>query len=68
MDVVVQVNTVVPELLVIPADGAVMSCVMVAVLVAVQPLLAVTVTVYTPGVVTVKSAAAPTTLPALAQE
>ena len=42
---VVQVNTVVEVLLMIPAVGAVVFCVMVTALVAVHPLLLVTVTV-----------------------
>ena len=45
MDVVVQVSTVVAVLLVMPAVGAVVFCVMVIELVAVQPLLPVAVTV-----------------------
>jgi hypothetical protein len=43
--VVVQVNTVVEVLLVMPAVGAVVFCVIVTALVAVHPLLPVTVTV-----------------------
>ena len=62
MDVVVQVSTVVAVLFVMPAVGAVVFCVMVIELVAVQPLLPVTVTVYVPGAVTDKSARALTTL------
>jgi len=52
IEVVVHVKTVVPVLLVIPAVGAVVFCVIVTALVDVQPLLPVTVTVYVPGVVT----------------
>ena len=45
MEVVVQLRTVVPVLLVMPAVGGVMFWVMAAVAVAVQPLAPVTVTV-----------------------
>jgi hypothetical protein len=45
MVVVVQVKTVVELLLVIPAVGAVVFCVIVTALVAVQPFAPVTVTV-----------------------
>jgi hypothetical protein len=45
MVLVAQVKTVVAVLLVMPAVGAVVLCVMVTALVAVQPLLPVTVTV-----------------------
>ena len=61
MVVVAQVKTVVPVLLVIPAVGAVVFCVIVTALVEVQPLLPVTVTVYVPGLVTDKPADVPTT-------
>ena len=45
MDAVVQVSTVVAVLFVMPAVGAVVFCVIVTALVAVQPLLPVAVTV-----------------------
>jgi hypothetical protein len=45
MEVSVQVSSVVPVLLVIPAVGKVSSCVMLILAVAVQPLSPVTVTV-----------------------
>ena len=66
MEVVAQVNTVTAVLLVIPAVGAVVFWVIVTALVAVQPLLPVTVTVYVPVAVAVKSAIVLTTvLPSL---
>ncbi len=46
-----QVKTVEPELFVMPAVGAVISCVIVMLEVAVQPFDPVTVTVYVPGAV-----------------
>jgi hypothetical protein len=61
-----QVNSVIPVLFVISAVGTVLFCVMVIELVDVQPLLPVTVTVYTPGAVTAKAAIALTAvLPSL---
>ena len=51
MAVRAQVNTVLPVLLVIAAVGAVISCVVMMVSVSVQPLAAVTVTVYVAGLV-----------------
>ena len=51
--VVEQVSTVVPELFVIPAVGAVLFEVVVALAVAVQPLAPVTVTVKVPAIDTV---------------
>ena len=66
MEGVVQVSTVEAALLVMPADGADMSWVIVTKLVAVQLLLPVTVTVYVPVAVAVKSAIVLTTvLPSL---
>ena len=59
MEVVVQLSTVVPVLLVIPAVGGVLLCVMVMEAVAVQPLAPVTVTVYVLGAVTVAAALVP---------
>ena len=47
--------------MVIPADGAVVFCVIVTALVAVHPFAPVTVTVYVPGVVTDNPADALTT-------
>src|SRR5574344_2126398 len=49
IDNVVQVKIVVPVLLVLPAVGGVIFCVIVIASVSVQPLAAVTVTVYVPG-------------------
>ena len=49
----------VPVLLVIPAVGAVMFCVMVMLAVLVQPLADVTVTVYVPGALIVAAALFP---------
>jgi hypothetical protein len=51
MAVKLQVNSVLPVLLVIPAVGAVVLLVMSIDAVAVQPLVAVTVTVYVPAAV-----------------
>ena len=51
-----QVSSVLPVLLVIPAVGAVLSIVVVALAVAVHPLLPVTVTVNVPAVVTLMAA------------
>ena len=48
-----QVSSVLPVLFVIPAVGAALSNVVVALVVAVQPLLPVTVTVNVPAVLTV---------------
>jgi hypothetical protein len=53
---VLQVKTVVDELLVIPAVGAVLSIVVVTAAVEVQPLVPVTVTVYVPADETVIAA------------
>ena len=53
MEVRLQVSSVLPVLLVIPAVGAVMSSVVVTLVLAVQPLLPVTVTVKVPAVLTV---------------
>ena len=55
------VNTVVAELLVIPAVGGVALCVMITALVAVHPFVPVTVTVYVAGAVTDKVALVPKT-------
>ena len=52
MEVVLQVSTVDPVLLVMPAEGAVLLSVVVADTVAVHPLLPVTVTVNVPAVLT----------------
>ena len=52
MEVRLQVSSVLPVLLVIPADGAVLSSVVLTLVLAVHPLLAVAVTVYVPAVVT----------------
>jgi hypothetical protein len=62
MEVVAQVSTIVAVLLVIPAVGAVVFCVIVIALVAVHPLLLVTVTVYVAGLVTDNAALVPTTV------
>ena len=62
MEVVAQVNMVVEVLLVIPAVGAVVFSVMLIALVAVQPLLPVTVTVYVAALPTDNVALVPTTL------
>ena len=51
-----------------PAVGAVVFCVIVTALVAVQPLLPVTVTVYVAGLVTDNAALVPTTEEPLLQE
>ena len=56
---VVHVNTVEPVLFVMPAVGAVISCVTVMLAVDVQPPAAVTVTVYVPGVVMLADADEP---------
>ncbi len=62
MLVVVHVKTAVFGTALIAANGAVVFWVIITVLVAVQPLMAeVTVTVYVPGVVTVKLALVLTT-------
>ena len=53
IEVRLQVSSVLPVLLVIPAVGAVLSSVVVALVVAVQPLLPVTVTVNVAAVLTV---------------
>jgi len=53
IDVVVQVIVVVPVLLVIPAVGAVVLEVKVRLASSVQPLLAVTVTLYVPALLRV---------------
>jgi hypothetical protein len=67
--VVVQVNTAGLGALEIAAVGAVIFCVITTALVAVQPFVAdVTVTVYVPGVVTVKFAVVLTTVVPLDQE
>jgi hypothetical protein len=67
--VVVQVSTAGLGTLEIAAAGAVIFCVITTALVAVQPFVAdVTVTVYVPGVVTVKFAVVPTTEVPLDQE
>ena len=55
----VQLSTALPELLVIPALGAVVFCVMVMVALDLHPLAAVTVTTYTPGKVTLALALLP---------
>jgi hypothetical protein len=62
MEVVAQVSTVVAVLLVIPAVGAVVFSVMLIALVAVQPLLLVTVTVYVAALPTDNVSLVPTTL------
>jgi hypothetical protein len=54
-----QFNAVDPVLLVIPAVGAVISCVTIMLDVAVQPLVAVAVTVYVPGALMLAAAAEP---------
>jgi len=59
IEVLVHVKIVEPVLLVIPAVGAVMSCVMVILAVDVHPLAPVTVTVYVPGKVMLADAAFP---------
>ena len=66
---VVQVNTAGFGTLVMAAGGGVIFCVIVVALVLVQPFVAeVTVTVYVPGVVTVKFAEVPTMVVPLDQE
>ena len=59
IDVVVQVNSVTPVLLLIPAVGTATSCVVVMLAVDVQPLEPVTVTVYVPGAVMLAEAELP---------
>ena len=62
IDVVVQVNSVTPVLLVIPAVGAVVFDVTVMLAVEIQPLAPVTVTVYVPADVILADAALPNPL------
>ena len=57
-----QVSSVEPVLLVMPAVGAVMFCVIVTDSVSVQPLAEVTVTVYVAGAVTDSAASVPTSV------
>ena len=68
MEVVLQVNIVVPVRLVMAAVGGVVFCVIIVFAVAVQPFVPVTVTVYVPGEEIVKLEFVPTTLVPLLHE
>ena len=68
IDVVPQVRTVVPELLMMAAVGVVIFCVIVMLASSVQPLAEVTVTVYVPGVAMERPAEVPTSVVPLDHE